>query len=128
MKKLTILLCNLALVFGVVGNAIAIDFTVNPGGSEVVLDNVWGWGSLDADMALTASTFDLDIGGTGTIDFFTLSASGAGGGYATIDAILDFSSPYGLSGSGSGGAHWGSLGFISGGILNWTSQPGSMAI
>jgi hypothetical protein len=120
MKKFTILLCRLALVFGIVGNAMAIDFQVDSSGSSVDLENVWGWGSLEADLTPTAKLFVLNQGDpTETIDFFTLTAKGSGGGYAKPD---------GLSGSGSGGALWGSIGFISGGILGWYSQPGSIPI
>jgi hypothetical protein len=121
MKKLAVLICSLALVFGVVGNAAALNFTV-PNDSDVDLNNVWGWGSLTYEMASTTS-FTLNPGDpTQTIDFFTLNASGSGGGYATINADLIFNEPD-LSVSGSGGALWGSLGFISGGILGWYSQP-----
>ena len=127
MKKLAVLICSLALVFGVFGNAAALDFTVS-NDSDVTLNNVWGWGSLTYSMA-SPTSFDLNQDVTETIDFFTLTAEGSAGGYATIDADLTLTTSTGTgTGSGSGGALWGSLGFISGGILGWYSQPGIVEI
>jgi hypothetical protein len=72
----------------------------------------------------------LDVGESWSFDFFTLGFNGVGGGEGTISATLGFDLPTGAPvavGTGEGG--FGTfLGFISGGTLNWVTQPGVFSL
>jgi hypothetical protein len=68
-------------------------------------------------------TFILEDGQTKTVDFFTLAASGIGGGAFSIEATLGFDAPAGtVSGSGSG-LFATLFGIVSGGSLTWGPLP-----
>jgi len=125
MKKLTILLCSLTLVFGVVGNAAALSFTVSSSGSSVIIDPVITIGNttLEYDIMLNPGSFDIGVGDTQDMEFFSLTASGTGIGVADIEATLAFSTPA-ISTTGGGDVGWFTVfGQISGGVLSWDGLP-----
>lgn len=72
----------------------------------------------------------LEIGDSWSFDFFTLGFDGLGGGTGTISATLGFDLPTGAPvarGTGTGG--FGTFfGILSGGALNWVTQPGLFAL
>jgi len=72
----------------------------------------------------------LDVGESWSFDFFSLGFNGLGGGTGTLSASLGFDLPTGApvaAGTGEGG--FGTfLGLISGGNLNWVTQPGVFSL
>lgn len=68
----------------------------------------------------------LAVGDSWTIPFFDLSFHGLGGGTGTIAATLGFDDPTGTPGSSAvgGGGFFTFFGIVSGGNLNWGTQPG----
>ncbi|MBU4263511.1 MAG: PEP-CTERM sorting domain-containing protein [Proteobacteria bacterium] len=84
--------------------------------------------TLTADLytGLDAYNFTLRDNQSKEINFFTLTAAGFGIDTYTIMATLAFDSPQ-ISGSG-GGIFGTFLGKISGGILNWDTQPADITL
>jgi hypothetical protein len=128
-KKFTVFFCSVILVLGAVGFAGATPVYFDVAGGSVTLSNIdsypIGWTSLSAATVPTLSneSFTIADGGTQSIEFFTLTASGLGVGSANISASLFFTTPVGLIGSGSGEAEWGTFfGMISGGKLTWDAN------
>jgi hypothetical protein len=97
--------------------------------SSVILSNIqtWGWTHISAGLVdnLDNTRFTLDNGQSQTFPFFNITVGGrAGLGTADIQATLAFQLPPGVSGTGSGSGGWATLfGCISGGYLNWETQP-----
>ena len=127
MKKLLMFLCAVTFVFGMVGSAKATSVTFDvdgPSDSYVNFTSITtvGWTSLSATLAGldTLSDFTLEDNESNTIDFFTFSVTGwGGGGVFKLGANLNFDSPYIDAGGGSSGA-WASLGgCFSGGVFLW---------
>jgi hypothetical protein len=130
MKKLLYFLVPILLLFSTVSLSNAdsiIDFgVVGAPGSSVAFSNISSWGStLSAELAsdLDGFSFSLAPGESETFDFFDVTVGGWGGGTADITATLAFDMPL-SSGTGTGSGVWGTLGgIISGGILDWATQP-----
>jgi hypothetical protein len=128
MKKLSVLLSIVVLVFGLAvgAGAVPIGFTVDGSGSSVSLSDVStiGWTSLTASLAggLGSTPFSLSEGQSSAFDFIRFAADGTGIGSFSIDATLAFSAPS-ITGDFSGAGGWGSLfplfGSFSGGLLYW---------
>ena len=77
------------------------------------------------DSNLDSQQNSLSVGDSWTIPFFDISFHGAGGGTATIAATLGFDAPTGAPSSGVGsGGFLTFFGAITGGNLNWNTQPG----
>jgi hypothetical protein len=131
MKKISLILCFFGFfAFSGIAAAIPITFDVNAVSSGVTFPSIQtiGWTGISAALSsgLEATAFSLDNGQSKTFDFFTLSVSGLGLGSASIQATLAFSDPTGVNAIGSGNVGWGTfLGKISGGYLNWVTQPGT---
>jgi hypothetical protein len=134
MKKISVILCFFAvLAFSGIAAAIPINFDVDASLSSVTLSNVQsvGWTSVSAALAsgLGDNTFSLGNGQSRTFDFFNVIVSGLGLGTASIQATLAFSDPVGIKATGSGGGGWLTVfGLISGGYLNWNTQPGTFIL
>lgn len=96
--------------------------------SAVTLSNVDNL-SLGSPSATLSDDFDhffqLAPGDSHTFDFFSLYLP-IGFGSADVTATLGFQQPDNVTGTGSGSGSWWSLGFISGGSLTWSTQPGSI--
>jgi hypothetical protein len=118
------------LALSAISEATPIDFEVAGAPlSSVTLSNInaWGWTNVSTSLVsnLHSTQFLLDSGQSQTFDFFNITVGGlAGLGTADIQATLAFQSPPGVSGTGSGSGGWATLsGIISGGYLNWETQP-----
>lgn len=112
-----------ALVVGAAftGNvwATPVTFAPNVSGSSVTVnENVWS-ANLNANLVLSAKPFTLNDNITQTLDFFTLTTSGFGGGNYTVAATLAFLAPQ-VTATGSGGGKFTTIfGLLSGGTLTW---------
>jgi hypothetical protein len=123
MKKFLVVLSAVLVVVGIAGLAGAspVSFTVGNASSADVLESVW-LADLTAtiDGSLAGQEFTLGDGDTKELDFFTLAASGLGGGKYTIKAFLDFEVPSIIDTDGSGHGKFGTFfGLVSGGKLKW---------
>ncbi len=135
MKKYLACLCTLILSLGIAGmaGAIPINFDINGPASSVTLSNVstTGWTSIEAELVdgLDDVVFSLDDGESRTFDFFKLTVDGLGYGTADVNATLAFEKPAGSQVTGSGSGGWLTLsGIISGGYLNWSDMPQTIAL
>jgi hypothetical protein len=128
MRRLSGIACGLTFILAVAGavGATPVSFNLadDLGGSSVtVLGDNAPWADLKATLApnLGSQIFTLTDGQTQTVDFFTLTASGIGGGTYSIAANLAFDAPTGAA-TGSGSGTFGTIfGLISGGTLTWDS-------
>ena len=135
MKKHLACLCILILSLGIAGmaGAIPINFDINGSSSSVTLSNVStaGWTSIEAELVngLDDVDFSLDDGESHTFDFFRLTVGGLGYGTADVNATLAFEEPAGSQVTGIGSGCWLTLsGIISGGYLNWSNMPQTIAL
>jgi hypothetical protein len=128
LSVIIIFLGTLALSGIAGGTPISFDIA-GPTDSSVSLSNIHavGWTNISTSLVngLDNIQFILDDGQNQTFDFFRITVGGvAGFGTADIQATLGFDTPPGVSGSGSGSGGWATLfGRISGGYLNWETQP-----
>lgn len=84
---------------------------------------IWCSATPTLNAGLDQVSFSLSAGEERTFHFFDLDLHGIGSG--TIEAYLGFDSPTGAPvAEGSGYGSFGGLAVITGGLLNWTSQPG----
>jgi hypothetical protein len=134
MKILSVVVAGILALSGVAGGT-PISFDVaGPPDSSVSLSNIStvGWTKISTSLVngLDSTQFVLDVGQSQTFDFFNITVGGlAGLGTADIQATLGFQSPPGASGSGSGSGGWATLsGIISGGYLNWETQPEAITL
>lgn len=113
--------------------AATMDFVVDLANSSVTVTETGGGGlacwltncGVQADLALTdGATYTLSTGVTETFDFLTFSGDGTTGitpRSFDISAVLAFSTPdLDVNGSGSGAAFM-LAGYITAGVLTWTS-------
>jgi hypothetical protein len=104
-----------------------LEFKTSYDGSSVQATDVTGWSIGDLSLSLSESLktteFSLAAGESKTFDFFDIYLP-FGKGQANVEATLDFLTPMGGTGSGSGSGWWKSLFFISAGGLEWSEQPG----
>jgi len=135
MKKHLACLCILILSLGIAGmaGAIPINFDINGSSSSVTLSNVStaGWTFIEAELVngLDDVYFSLDDGESHTFDFFRLTVGGLGYGTADVNATLAFDEPAGSQVTGIGSGCWLTLsGIISGGYLNWSNMPQTIAL
>lgn len=134
MKKISVIICFFSILgFSGLAAAIPIDFAVDSSLSSVTLSNTQtiGWTSVSAALAggLGDTAFSLGDGLSKTFDFFTVTVSGIGLGTTSVEAKLGFSAPAGVIATGSGSGAWVTVfGLISGGYLNWNTQPGTFTL
>jgi hypothetical protein len=135
MKILSVVVVAGILALSGVAGGTPISFDVaGPPDSSVSLSNIStvGWTKISTSLVngLDSTQFVLDVGQSQTFDFFNITVGGlAGLGTADIQATLGFQSPPGASGSGSGSGGWATLsGIISGGYLNWETQPEAITL
>lgn len=134
MRKFTIFLCSLAMVFGIaaVAAAVPISYDVNGPGSSVTLTNnvvdlgFIGGASIQGTLVsgLDGISGSIDVGNTATIDFFELTVSSTGllaGGVYNIAATLALSIPA-VTADGTGTGLYGAIGEINAGTLNWNTS------
>jgi hypothetical protein len=125
MRRLVVVAaCGLMFILAVAGavgaSPVQFDLAGSPASWVTVNDNA-NWANLSATLVtnLDKQIFTLADGQTQTVDFFTLSASGIGGGSYSIAANLGFDIPT-MASSGSGsGQFFTAFGLISGGTLAW---------
>jgi len=125
MKRIVVGLAASLLVGGMAGSAAAIPVSFDIAGaplSSVSVNESAPLGSLKGSLApgLGDLTFDLNVGESKTIDFFTLKASGlAYWAPYSVEATLAFELPD-IDAAGTGVGRFSTLfGVISGGTLDW---------
>lgn len=131
MKKSLIGLGAMLLIAGSMEVANATPVTFDLAGapdSWVSVTDTARWGDLTGALVsnLGDQNFTLNDGETATVDFFTLTATGAAWNKSyTIAANLAFDLPTGWNSEGNGGGHFGTFfGVLSGGTLVW--NPSSL--
>ena len=115
MKKFTIFLCSLAMVFGLIGVAGAIPITI---GSGSTLNLTPTLGFVNYSYTAFSNTLDLDPGISDSINLFSVTLN-SGLGFGDADVIVDFASPVNIMGAGSGSWVGGGLFNFGAGIITW---------
>ena len=124
MKRFTMILMTLVVMFCLTGIARATTITTTNSGSSVYVSDNAPFANINASLDDINSTFDLAQGESATFDFFNLTAVGIGGGKYTVKATLAFTDPSDTSITGNGSGKFATFfGIISGGTLNWSDMP-----
>ncbi|SLN45311.1 PEP-CTERM sorting domain-containing protein [Oceanibacterium hippocampi] len=78
--------------------------------------------------SLDSQVFDLEVGESKSVNFFDISVGGfLSAGSFDVAATLAFDAPSVAGGAGSGSGGYATfLGVVSGGVLTWDTQPGTL--
>lgn len=135
MSRFSKTLCSLVgvLALGLSAQAVAtpVTFEIDADSSFVGLDSYDGIGgtpSIELNSGLDGQSRTLSAGETWALDFLTIKFPAIGVGVGTLSATLGFAAPLDAIGA-TGSATGGYFSFIiNGGLLNWTSQPGTYSL
>jgi hypothetical protein len=120
-------------------SAATLDFVIDRTNSSVTVNSLGigqpcslsncGITAVLADSLQDGDTYTIGTGDSATFDFLTFSGTGRGLAVYSVNAVLSFLSPTGVTGSGSGtGGMVMFAGFITQGSLNWSSATLSGAL
>jgi hypothetical protein len=119
MKKYTIFLYSLVMVFGLMGVASAIPITIGSG-STLNLSPTLGFinYSYTAFSFGTSTPYDLPAGSSVSLDLFSVTLN-SGLGFGNANVAVNFQTPVNTLGAGSGFWAGGGIFNFGAGIINW---------